>query len=74
MKILVLCQLMSPLLFTFLRRSPFGVGKLRQLAWQSSSTGVIETGRNCVLQAFMWALVIEDIAKNIEATLLRTQR
>jgi hypothetical protein len=35
---------------------------------------VIKTGRNCVLQALMWALVIEDVAKIIEATLLCTKR
>jgi hypothetical protein len=35
---------------------------------------VIETGRNCVLQALKWALVIEDVAKIIEAALLSIPR
>jgi hypothetical protein len=35
---------------------------------------VIETGRNCVLQALMWAFVIEDVAKIIEAALLCAKR
>ena len=33
----------------FSQKKPFGVRELRQCAWQSDRTGVIETGRNCVL-------------------------
>ena len=74
MKILALCKLLSPLLLTLSREKPFGVFELRQFAGQSDRTWVIETGRNCVVEALMGALVIEDVAKIIEADLLCTER
>ena len=58
----------------FSHNKSFWVRELRQFAWQSDRTGVIETGRNCVLQPLMWTLVIEDVAKIIEAALMCTKR
>jgi hypothetical protein len=58
----------------FSQKKPSGISGLRQFAWQSGRTGAIKTGRNCVLQALMWTLVIEDVAKMIEAALLCTKR
>jgi hypothetical protein len=46
------------------------VRELRQLAWQSDRAGVVETRWDLVVQALMRALVIEHVAKVIEAALL----
>jgi hypothetical protein len=46
------------------------VRELRQLAWQSDGAGVVETRWDLVVQALMRALVIEHVAKVIEAPLL----
>ncbi|RSL18476.1 hypothetical protein EDE15_4056 [Edaphobacter aggregans] len=69
MKILVLCQLMSPLLFTRRNRSPLII-EFRQLAWQSDGAWVVETCWNLVVQALARTLVIEHVAKVIKSTLL----
>ena len=44
--------------------------ELRQFTWQSDGAGVVETRRDLVVQALMRALVIEHVAKAIEAALL----
>jgi hypothetical protein len=46
------------------------VRELRQLAWQSDGARVVETRWDLVVQALMRALVIEHVAKVIEAALL----
>src|ERR1700678_2803832 len=46
------------------------VRELRQLAWQSDGAGVVETRWDLVVQALMRALVVEHVAKVIEAALL----
>jgi NAD(P)-dependent dehydrogenase (short-subunit alcohol dehydrogenase family) len=46
------------------------VRELWQLAWQSDRDGDVETCGNLVVQALMRALVIEHVAKVIEAALL----
>jgi hypothetical protein len=50
------------------------VGELRQLAWQSDGAGVIQTRQDLVVQTLMRALVVEHVAKAIEAALLCAQR
>ena len=52
------------------QKQTFRVRELRQLAWQSDRTGVVETRWDLVVQALMRALVIEHVAKVIEAALL----
>lgn len=47
---------------------------LRQLAWHSNGAGNVNTCWNLVVQTLMWALIIEDVAKVIEAALLFTPR
>jgi hypothetical protein len=64
----VLCQLVSPLLFTL------RVRVLRQLARHSNGAGNVNTCWNLVVQTLMRALIIEDVAKLIEAALLRAER
>src|SRR5271169_1272810 len=49
------------------------VCELRQLAWQSDGTGMVETRWDLVVQALMRALVVEHVAKVIEAALLCTK-
>jgi hypothetical protein len=44
---------------------------LRQLAWHSNGAGNVNTCWNLVVQTLMRALIIEDVAKLIEAALLR---
>src|SRR6202012_2677314 len=56
------------------QKETLAVCELRQLAWQSDGAGVIETRWDLVVQALMRALVIEHIAKVIEAALLCTKR
>ena len=51
------------------QKETLAVTELRQLAWQSDGAGVIETRWDLVVQALMRALVIEHIAKVIEAAL-----
>jgi hypothetical protein len=46
------------------------VRELWQLTWQSNGAGVVETRWDLVVQALMRALVIEHVAKVIEAALL----
>jgi len=55
------------------QKETLAIRELRQLAWQSDGTGVIETRWDLVVQALMRALVIEHIAKVIEAALLCTK-
>ena len=49
------------------------VCELRQLAWQSDRAGVVQARWDLVVQALMGALIVEHVAKMIEATLLRTK-
>ena len=42
------------------------IRELRQLAWQSDGTGVIETRWDLVVQALMRALVIEHVGFSIQ--------
>src|ERR1700733_820904 len=55
------------------QKETLAVSELWQLAWQSDGAGVIETRWDLVVQALMRALVIEHIAKVIEAALLCTK-
>lgn len=48
--------------------------ELRQFTWQSDGAGVVETRWDLVVQALMRALVIEHVAKAIEAALLCAKR
>jgi hypothetical protein len=50
------------------------VRELRQLAWQSDGAGTVETYWDLVVQALMRALVVEHVAKVIEAALLCAKR
>ena len=52
------------------QKETFRVRELRQLAWQSDRAGLVETCWDLVVQALMRALVIEHVAKVIEAALL----
>src|SRR5271154_5392662 len=47
------------------------VGKLWQLAWHSYGARMVDTCRDSVVQTLMRALVVEHIAKVVEAGLLR---
>src|SRR5271163_1207294 len=52
------------------KKETLRVSKLRQLAWQPDGAGVVETRWDLVVQALMRALVVEHVAKVIEAALL----
>jgi hypothetical protein len=54
-------------------KDTFWVRELRQLAWQSNGTGVVETGWDLIVQALVRALVIEHVAEIIKAVLLCTK-
>ena len=50
------------------------VRELRQLARQSDRAGDVETCRNFVVQALVWALIIEHVTEVIETALLCAKR
>jgi hypothetical protein len=53
------------------QKETLGVREPRQLAWQSDEVRVVETSWDLIVQALMRALVVEHVAKAIEAALLR---
>jgi RNase P/RNase MRP subunit POP5 len=55
------------------QQNAFRVIEFRQTAWKSDGAGVVETRRDLVVQALMRTLVVEDIAKVVEAALLCTK-
>lgn len=56
------------------QKKSLGVLEFRQLAWKSDGAWVVETRWNLVVQPFVRSLIVEHVAKAIEAALLSTKR